>query len=638
MGDSALHILSGKIQSMNSARTIPVPTSRHTAILPRVSAAIVFGWMLFFVIAGAFVFSFQLRYEGRIFPGVSVAGIDVSGKAPAEAASLIAQRLVYPQQGRIALKDGSSVWVVTPAELGLTLDASTTAHRAYAVGRSGNLLQRLSQQLTAFTTGQTLAPVLVYDERVAQEYLAGLAAMINRSTLEASLGIDGARVTVNSGQVGRELDVEATLAAIAPQLHSMTDGVIPLTVHETPPIILDATQQAEIAQEMLSEPLVIKTPEAQSGRAGYWQIEPETLAGMLSIERVVEGEAASYQVRLDSEQLRTFIANVAPSLAVQPVNARFSFNDETRELDLLEPHVTGRAVLVDETVQAIQDTLANGGHSVEIVFDYQDPPAKSDATAAELGITELVSAQTSYFYGSSSPRIQNIAAASGEFHGLLVAPGQTFSMAEVLGDISLDNGYAEALIIYGDRTIKGVGGGVCQVSTTLFRTVFFGGYEITERHPHAYRVYYYELSANGSVNNNLAGLDATVYVPLVDFKFTNDSNNWLLMETYVNTGGRSLTWKFYSTSDGRTVEWTTTGLKNRVDPPDPIYKENPDLKKGEVDQVDWAVDGADVTVRRTVIRDGTTLHEDVITTHYRPWRAVYEYGPGTKGMPPDDEE
>jgi vancomycin resistance protein YoaR len=216
----------------------------------------------------------------------------------------------------------------------------------------------------------------------------------------------------------------------------------------------------------------------------------------------------------------------------------------------------------------------------------------------------------------------------------MVPPGGTFSMVDVLGDISLDSGYAEALIIYGDRTIKGVGGGVCQVSTTLFRTVFFGGFPIVERYSHAYRVYYYELSQSGAVNESLAGLDATVYAPLIDFKFTNDTPYWLLMETYVNVAARSLTWKFYSTSDGRTVEWDTTGLMNKEDPPYPVYEEDDELKKGEIDQVDWAVEGADVTVTRTVWRNGEILHYDEISTHYEPWQTVCHYGPGTKGYPP----
>ena len=102
---------------------------------------------------------------------------------------------------------------------------------------------------------------------------------------------------------------------------------------------------------------------------------------------------------------------------------------------------------------------------------------------------------------------------------------------------------------------------------------------------------------------------------------------------------RSLTWKFYSTSDGRDVEWHTTGLRNRVDPPEPLYTENANLAEGEIKQVDWAVEGADVTVTRVVYRNGEAYLEDAFHTHYVPWRAVYEYGPGTEGIPtPESEE
>ena len=197
-------------------------------------------------------------------------------------------------------------------------------------------------------------------------------------------------------------------------------------------------------------------------------------------------------------------------------------------------------------------------------------------------------------------------------------------MAEVLGDVSLDQGYAEALIIYGNRTIKGVGGGVCQVSTTLFRAIFFGGFPIVERHSHAYRVSYYEAGP-GTPG---PGLDAAVFVPLVDLKFTNDSPYWLLLETYIYNNNQ-LQWKFYSTSDGRQVEWSRDIL-SETEAPEPLYRENPDLPKGEIKQVDYQADGMNVIVYRTVTRDGEVIQQDTIKTHYLPWRAIYEYGPGTK--------
>ena len=124
-------------------------------------------------------------------------------------------------------------------------------------------------------------------------------------------------------------------------------------------------------------------------------------------------------------------------------------------------------------------------------------------------------------------------------------------------------------------------------------------------------------------------------VPLVDFKFKNDSDSWLLMETYINRNNATLTWKFYSTSDGRKVSWDTTGLKNIVPAPDPVYRENPDLPKGKINHIDYAVDGADVSVTRTITRNGQVVGQDVISTHYVPWPDQYEYGPGTEIPTPE---
>jgi vancomycin resistance protein YoaR len=221
--------------------------------------------------------------------------------------------------------------------------------------------------------------------------------------------------------------------------------------------------------------------------------------------------------------------------------------------------------------------------------------------------------------------------AGSRFHGLLVAPGETFSFNEQLGDVSLETGFAEALIIYGGRTIRGVGGGVCQVSTTVFRAAYFGGFPIDVRYSHAYRVGYYE---RGDTWRG-PGLDATVYAPLVDFKFTNDTPHWLLMEVYTNPAAGRITWKFYSTSDGRQTVVNPPVISNVVPAPEPHYEENPALAAGEIKQVDWAAEGADTVVTRTITRDGQVINaaEPPITTHYQPWRAVYEYGPGTQGIP-----
>ena len=271
-----------------------------------------------------------------------------------------------------------------------------------------------------------------------------------------------------------------------------------------------------------------------------------------------------------------------------------------------------------------------GQHNIGLTLNTTVPEVGNDATAQSLGIKELVYSEATFFRGSGNARLQNIETAAKQFYGLLIPPNTTFSMGDVLGDISLDNGYAEALIIYNGRTITGVGGGVCQVSTTLFRTAFFAGYPIVERHAHAFRVFYYEQTAT-SYDSDLAGLDATVYFPLVDLKFTNDRPYWLLMETYFNRTDASLTWKFYSTKDGRTVQWQNLGLQNVIPAPEPLYEENSDLPPGVCKQVDYPADGADITVTRTVNNaSGQALFDDTIRTLYEPWQAIYQYGPGTE--------
>ncbi len=572
-------------------------------------------------------------YDGRIFPGVAVGGVNLSGMSTEQAAELLATKLDYPQRGKIVFQEGTNLWTAKPAELGLTLDTQTTALAAYNLGRTGSPAARMTDQWRAWSSGAELAPWFVFDKRVAQQYLQGIADKVDRPIIEASLGISGVEVVVNSGQVGRNLDVPSALASLDAQLKTMTDGIIPLVVHETPPVILDATAQADLARRILSAPLTLRIPNAEPGDAGPWSFELAALVQMLTINRVKTDNGESYQVGLSPDALRTFLMNIAPPLSRDPQNARFIFNDDTRQLEVIQPAVIGRALDIDSSLAQINQQLLNGQHNVDLVMQTTNPPVTNDATAASLGITELTSEYTSYFYGSDASRIQNISTAASRFHGLLIAPGATFSMADTLGDVSLDTGYAEALIIFGDRTIKGVGGGVCQVSTTLFRTAFFGGYQIDQRWFHAYRVKYYEQTASGGHDENLAGLDATVFAPQVDFRFTNDTPYWLLMETYPTK--TSLTWKFYSTSDGRTVDWQTSGLQNVVEPPPPLYEENPDLQKDEIKQVDWAVAGADVSVTRTVTRDGNIIQDDTFATHYLPWQAKYQYGPGTEVPTPE---
>ncbi len=595
-------------------------------VFPQVVAALLSGFLLFLLFISAITLGYQLIYAGRIFPGVSVAGVDLSGLTRDEAAVKLHSALSYPITGKVLFKDGEKAWVASPAELGMVFDPSTSAGTAYSVGRSGGLFGSLMGQVQAGGYGRQVPPVIVFDQRVAYQYLSQIASQVNQPIVEGSLALNGTEVVAQPGQVGRELKIDATLVYLGAQLQTFSDGEVPLVVQELQPQVLDVTSQAEAARQILSQPLTLAVPNAAAGDPGPYVYNPEILANMLGVVR----EGNTVKVVLNTTGLRDLLAPIKQQVDRKPADAKFIFNDDTRQLDVIQDSKVGRAMDMDASIQTINDALLRGEHSVPLVITEDQPQIPASTTAGQLGITELIWAETSYFYGSSNERIQNIEAAASRFHGVLVAPGEVFSMGETMGDVSLENGFAEALIIYGGRTIKGVGGGVCQVSTTLFRGVFNIGLPILERYSHAYRVSYYEMTATGVVDPRLAGLDATVYFPLVDFKFKNDTPYYILMETYLNVNARTLTWKFYSTKDGRTVAWDTTGPTNVVSAPSPLYEENPDLKKNEMKQVDYAANGADVTVTRTVYKDGAVLFQDQFVTRYQPWQAVCQYGPDSK--------
>ncbi len=578
----------------------------------------------------------SLAFWQRIFPGVRVAAVDLGGLTPAEAATRLRAAYPYPTDARLTLTDGQHTWVVHPAEIGFVLDANGTAQDAWAVGRAGPWWQQRWTRWLAWQQGVEVPLRTVFSPAWAVAFLqAQVAPLVEEAPQEARVWLEGTQVHAQRGRFGRRLDLTATLAQLQAHLQRFDPGPVPIVVQSVAPQIMEPEPAASVMRAVLARPLTLRLPE-DDATAGPWHFAPEEVAPTLQVVRATDpsGQPALL-VRVQPEPWRAVLEALAEDLAREPMNARFRFDPEQQTLHLLQPAVWGRALDVEASLQALTQALAQGQNTVPLVVNYTPPAVTDDATAAQLGITALVAEHTTYFYGSSPERIHNIQVAAERFQGYLVAPGEVFSMAEVLGDVSLDNGYAESLIIYGGRTIRGVGGGVCQVSTTLFRTVFFAGYPIIERHPHAYRVLYYEQTASGRLNPRLAGLDATVYVPLVDFKFKNDTPYWILMEVEVNPGERYLTWRLYSTPDGRQVVWDTTGLQDKEEPPPPQYVENPALAKGEIKQVDWAVEGARVTVLREVYRNGQLLYRDEFTTHYRPWRAVCEYGPGTPGMPPE---
>ncbi len=277
------------------------PAVQRTPLLAQLLTALAGGIILFLGAIFLWTLGYQLIYAGRIFPGVSVAGIDLSGMSPQDAALKLSQTLSYPISGKVLFRDGSNVWVASPAQLGMVFDPSSSAESAYKLGRSGDVFAALDGQLRALEFGDEVAPVIVFDQRVANQYLQTLAQKINQPAVEASLHVNGTRVVAQAGQVGRTVNVNATLTYLGARLQTFTDGEVPLVIQETQPSLMDVSSQADAARAILSQPLQLVIPNAGPNDPGPWVYDPQTVANMLGVEQVQNGNQAGLQVLLNPE-------------------------------------------------------------------------------------------------------------------------------------------------------------------------------------------------------------------------------------------------------------------------------------------------------------------------------------------------
>lgn len=610
----------------------------------RIPSGILRGWLLLvFALVGlamimvVLLIGHQVLYRDKIHRGVRVQDLHLGGMSRSEAQAALTGHFAALAEAPWKLRDGQRTWDLTLAMLGVRFDAEATAKAAYAVGRSGSPAWNLGKQIRSFWEEEQVAPVMLYDEVIAHRYLAELASEINRPVQNATLTVNGLEVSATSPQMGRELNVEATLVALSQAVSQLGSNETPLEVMELTPRVIDATIARDQVKAMVSAPLTLTVEEQPASEAltetlqarpGPWQLSREDLAAMLLIGEEPVGDNGSVRlaVTLNQEALRAYLAPIGQVVSRTATNARFIFNDDTRQLEVIAPGNDGQALDMEATVARINQQVSGTERRVPLALQVIPAEFNESVTAEELGITELVIAHTTYFAGSSEGRVNNVTVAASKFHGIIIKPGQIFSFNEWLGEVSEEEGYDESLIIFGNETIPDVGGGVCQVSTTAFGAAFWAGFPIVERWAHAYRVGYYEQG------NLPVGLDATVYSPLVDLKFLNDTPYHLLIETYIYSRTPSLTFKFYSTRNGRVVEMEKAEVNDEIPHGDPIYREDAELEPGEIKQVEWATDGLTAVITR-VIRDEATdqvLERKEFKSKFRPWNAVYLVGPGTE--------
>lgn len=582
--------------------------------------------LLLIVIAGVILGGYQRAHENRIYTGIRILGEDLSKMTRSEARAVLAGLMPQTASASIKLIDQETgrAWQYPAEEMGVHYDLERTIEAAYAVGRAGGPLTAIREQFQSWYFGREAAPVVVLDEGKLEQLLGEIAAEIDRPPVDAQMELDSVGITYKPGQLGRRLDVADAKARLATPLATLREAEVELLVHEVRPRVLDDPETVDRLRTMMGSPMTFYFQEPLAD-VDLERVEVPTtqLAQWLRVQMVEDERGSRYKVFIDENAVRHWLTQIEAQVYRQPQNARFYFDDSTRELVLVEPHVSGRSLNVEATLERFMAQVETSGRSVPFVVDEITPTVHSQATAAELGITELITQSTTWFYGSTPERKHNIARAAAQFFGVVVAPGEEFSFNRYLGDVTEEAGFTTGLIILGGRTVEGVGGGVCQVSTTMYQAAFWAGFPITERLEHGYRVHYYD-------DGEGPGMDATVFSPLVDLKFVNNTDYYLLIENYYDETSESLTFKFYSTRTGRTVEKEGPFFENVTPPKPDVWEYNEELEPGEIIQVDWAVEGADVTVYRRVYDAGGSLMygNEAFVSNYIPWSNVYQYGSG----------
>jgi vancomycin resistance protein YoaR len=343
----------------------------------------------------------------------------------------------------------------------------------------------------------------------------------------------------------------------------------------------------------------------------------------LCLQAYLTGVYLSPSYAYDQNKLLSLIQPIAQKIERQPVDALFStVNNKVTAFRLSENGQTLDSDALSDKILSYAASVLNSNAPQTITFAIPIRIVEPNITTEKvnkLGIKELIGTGNSLFFHSIPGRVFNINLAASRLNGILVAPGETFSFDKALGDVSAFSGYQQAYIIQNGHTVLGDGGGVCQVSTTLFRAILNAGLPIVERHAHAYRVGYYE-------EDSPPGIDATVYSPTVDLKFKNDTENYILIQSQVDLDNYALNFSLYGTKDGRQVTMTTPVVTNQTPPPPDLYQDDPTSPVGTIKQTDFAAWGADVYFTRTVTQNGKTIIYDKFVSDYQPWQAVYLRG------------
>ncbi len=526
----------------------------------------------------------------RIASGTRIAGVEVGGLTAPEAIQKLSQRSTAVARIPVRFSAGGKSYPISAYRLGVRPDWNAAARAAVERGDGFAPLRGLRRLQTRITGADLTPRISVYSSAIAYE-LDLLAESVAQPSVNASLRRKGLRITVVPERVGRTLDRAAAAALIVDSLASFRrDGAVALPERVEEPRVAAAmlTGALRQAQTALSAPVRL----VYAKRA--WRLPRWRIATLLVLP-----SGGATMIGVGGRPAEAYFERLAETVGRKPIDARFVVTSGGIRI---EPSKAGLALDVPASAKALTAALVRPGARVAALSVRTAAPERTTAAAKAMGITRVVSSYTTS-YGGTPGRLHNVQLVAELIDGALIKPGATFSFNGTTGERTAAKGFEEAPVIINGELQNGLGGGVCQVSTTVFNAAFDAGLPIVERTNHALYISHYPQ-----------GRDATVDYPSVDLKFRNDTGKWLLIRTFVGTG--SLTVNLYGTTVDRKVEVTTAPLvaTGAV----PVTKiDDPALERGETAVDTYGAPPRSTSVHRIVYSpSGDVLYDSTFSSRY----------------------
>jgi vancomycin resistance protein YoaR len=554
----------------------------------------------------AIAFGFAYGSSSRIAAGVTVDGIDVGGLKPDAAVSLLRERTAKLLKTPLVVHVSGRRFTTTAAELGVLPEWAKAVDAAQARG-DGFAFVRGYRRLYVRFFGATVTPHVDYSQSALNALLDRIERTVDVQSREAALVRHGLRIEVVPGREGRKLDRARAAATIVAALSGFTrDPVWLPTMPDRPRVTAKMLQPLALqAKTALSEPVRLVIGPT------YYRLPRWRLAEMLSLPR--NGGSA---IRIAGPAADAFFARLEKVVNSKPQDARFAVDGP--KVTIL-PDQPGRALDVPATAKNVLSAALSPTDRIAKIVVGTKPAKLTARAAAAMGITGLVSSYTTE-YGGVPNRIHNVQLVAQLIDNHLIPPGHEFSFNATTGARTPEKGFLTAPVIINGELQNALGGGVCQVSTTVFNAAYEAGLNITARTNHALYISHYPQ-----------GRDATVNYPDTDLKFVNDTGHWLLLRTFV--GSYSLTVSLYGTPQHRRVVSETAPLVE-TGPPPVKHVKDPNLFKGQQVVRDPGSPSLSTSVHRKVYSaDGKLLYDNVWYSSYRGNYKIVAVGTKPKPKP-----